>query len=60
MSLQQRATDMSEKMTAQFALGDSAFLIWNWQPSPLGPCSYDTGLNDNSLPRLGAAVDGVP
>ena len=50
MSLQQRRVDMAAKMTAQFAHGDGAFLIWNWQPDPPGPCSYDTGPNDNSLP----------
>ena len=51
-SLQQRGVDMSQKMTAQFAAGDSAFLAWNWTLSPEGPCSYDTGPGDSSL--LGA------
>jgi hypothetical protein len=49
MSLQQRALDMSAKMTAQFAAGDSAFLVWNWLTDPLGPCSYNTGPTDGSL-----------
>jgi hypothetical protein len=52
MSLQQRATDMSEKMTAQFAAGNSAFLVWDWILDALGPCSYNTGPGDGSL--LGA------
>ena len=56
MSLQQRRVDMASKMTAQFAHGDSAFLIWNWQPDPLGACNYDTGPNDNSLPRIATSL----
>ena len=48
-SLQQRALDMSAKMTAQFAAGDSAFLVWDWLLDPLGPCSYNTGPSDSSL-----------
>ena len=48
-SLQRRANDMSVKMTAQFAAGDSAFLVWNWLLDPLGPCSYNTGPSDSSL-----------
>jgi hypothetical protein len=53
-SLQQRALDMSAKMTAQFAAGDSAFLVWDWLTDPLGPCSYNTGPSDSSL--LGAVA----
>ena len=48
-SLQQRALDMSAKMSAQFAAGDSAFLVWNWAPYSLGPCSYNTAPTDTSL-----------
>ena len=48
-SLQQRANDMTAKMSAQFAAGDSAFLVWNWLLDPLGPCSYNTGPTDSSL-----------
>jgi len=48
-SLQQRANDMAAKMSAQFAAGDSAFLVWNWVPDPLGPCNYNTGPADSSL-----------
>ena len=51
-SLQQRALDMNAKMTAQFAAGDSAFVVWDWILDPLGPCSYNTGPADSSL--LGA------
>ena len=40
---------MSAKMSAQFAAGDSAFLVWNWLLDPLGPCSYNTGPGDSSL-----------
>ena len=54
VSLQQRALDMSAKMTAQFAAGDSAFLVWDWLLDPLGPCSYNTGPSDSSL--LGAVA----
>jgi hypothetical protein len=49
MSMQQRAIDMSAKMNAQFAAGDSAFLVWNWDLDTLGSCTYDTGPTDNSL-----------
>jgi mannan endo-1,4-beta-mannosidase len=48
-SLQQRAADMSAKMTAQFADGDGAFLVWDWVVDPLGPCSYNTGPGDSAL-----------
>jgi mannan endo-1,4-beta-mannosidase len=48
-SLQQRAADMSAKMSAQFADGDSAFLVWDWITDPLGGCSTNTGPNDTSL-----------
>jgi mannan endo-1,4-beta-mannosidase len=53
-SLNQRASDMQAKMTAQFAAGDSAFLVWDWVTDPLGPCSYNTGAGD---PLMGA-LDG--
>ena len=55
MSLQQRAIDMSAKMNAQFAAGDSAFLVWNWDLETLGPCSYNTGPTDSSLLPLVAS-----
>ena len=48
-SLQQRSADMAAKMSAQFAAGDSAFLVWDWLLDPLGPCSYNTGPTDTSL-----------
>jgi hypothetical protein len=48
-SLQQRASDMSAKMTAQFAAGDSGFLVWDWILDPLGPCSFNTGPADSAL-----------
>jgi hypothetical protein len=48
-SLQQRASDMAAKMSAQFAAGDSAFLVWNWDLDVLGSCNYDTGPADSSL-----------
>jgi hypothetical protein len=56
-SLQQRAVDMANKMTAQFSAGDSAFLVWDWILDPLGPCSYNTGPGDGSL--LGALTSPV-
>ena len=49
MSLQQRALDMSAKMSAQFAAGDSAFLVWSWGLDSLDACSYNTGPDDGSL-----------
>ena len=49
VSLQQRANEIQSKMTAQFAAGDSAFLVWDWGLAPLGPCSYNTGPTDSSL-----------
>jgi mannan endo-1,4-beta-mannosidase len=52
LSLQQRALAMSAKMAAQFAAGDSAFLVWDWLTDPLGPCSFNSGPSDSSL--LGA------
>jgi len=48
-NLQQRANDMAAKMSAQFAEGDGAFLVWDWLLDPLGPCSYNTGPTDSSL-----------
>ena len=48
-SLQQRASDMAAKMSAQFAAGDSAFLVWDWITDPLGGCSTNTGPTDTSL-----------
>jgi hypothetical protein len=48
-SLQQRAADMSAKMTAQFSAGDSAFLVWDWVVDPLRACSYNTGPADSPL-----------
>ena len=48
-SLPTRALEMSAKMAAQFADGDSGFLVWNWDLDPLGTCNYDTGPADNSL-----------
>ncbi|HXN62833.1 MAG TPA: IPT/TIG domain-containing protein, partial [Acidimicrobiales bacterium] len=55
-SLAQRASDMTAKMTAQFAAGDSAFLVWDWITDPLGPCSYNTGPADNSLSSVLAST----
>ena len=49
VSLQQRATYMTSKMSAQFAAGDSAFLVWDWILDPLGPCNTNTGPTDPSL-----------
>lgn len=48
-SYQQRALDMSAKMSAQFADGDSAFLVWNWDLDPLGECNYSSGPSDTAL-----------
>ena len=55
-SMQQRASDMAAKMTAQFGAGDSAFLVWNWLTDPLGPCSYNTGQSDSPLEGLIGSV----
>jgi hypothetical protein len=49
VSLQQRASDIQSKMKAQFAAGDSAFLVWDWGLASLGPCSYNTGPTDTPL-----------
>jgi len=57
-SLQQRSIDMAAKMRAQFADGDSAFLVWNWMVDPLGPCDYDTGPGDSSLGTVVATTTG--
>jgi hypothetical protein len=56
-SLQQRASDMTAKMSAQFAAGTSAFLVWNWVIDPIGSCSYNTGPTDSSL--LAAITSGA-
>ena len=53
-SLQQRASAMAAKMSAQFAAGDSAFLVWDWLTDSLGPCSLNTGPADS--PLLGAII----
>ena len=42
-------------MSAQFAVGDSGFLIWNWDLETLGPCSDNTGPTDSSLLPLVAS-----
>ena len=49
VSLQQRALDMSAKIAAQFAAGDSAFLVWNWELEFLQPRNDNTGPSDSSL-----------
>jgi hypothetical protein len=49
VSLQQRAQTMKAKIIAQFAAGDSAFLVWSWATDPLGPCSDNTSPSDSSL-----------
>ncbi len=48
-SLQQRSSNMAAKMSAQFAAGSSAFLVWNWVVDPIGPCNYNTGPSDTEL-----------
>jgi mannan endo-1,4-beta-mannosidase len=58
-SLPQRASDLSAKMSAQFAAGDSALLVWNWELETLGPCSYDTGPGDTSLSSALASAPGA-
>ena len=54
--MQQRASNMAAKVTAQFGAGDSAFLVWNWLTDPLGPCSYNTGQSDGPLQGLIGSV----
>jgi hypothetical protein len=49
-----REVAMAAKLREQFALGASAFLVWNWVPGPLGPCSYNTGPGD---PLVGLLAD---
>ena len=58
VSLPKRAQDMSAKMSAQFAEGGSAFLVWDWLTDPLGPCSYNTGPSDSSLLGVLASPTG--
>ena len=48
---------MAAKMREQFALGSSAFLVWNWFDQPLGPCSYNTGPGD---PLMSLLADPSP
>jgi hypothetical protein len=45
-SLAQRASDMQSKINAQFAAGDSGFLVWDWGSGGLGPCNYNTAPGD--------------
>jgi hypothetical protein len=45
-TLTQRATAMAAKKKAEFAAGSSAFLVWDWVLTPLGPCSDNTGPGD--------------
>jgi hypothetical protein len=53
-NLAARKVAMAAKLRDQFALGSSAFLVWNWVSGPLGPCSYNTGPGD---PLLGLLAD---
>ena len=55
-SLQNRGRYMSAKISAQFAAGVSAFLVWNWVLDPLGPCNYNTGPSDSSLLAAAASA----
>jgi len=43
---------LTTKMNAQFAAGDSGFLVWSWNLNSLGACSYDTGPSDGALSGL--------
>ena len=51
-TLQQRSSDLQAEMSTQFASGVDAFLVWNWDPASLGPCSYDTGAGDPLMALL--------
>jgi hypothetical protein len=55
-SLAQRSSDMAAKMSAQYAAGSSAFLVWDWMLDPLGPCSYNTGTGDPLMVTLDHGV----
>jgi mannan endo-1,4-beta-mannosidase len=48
----QRSIEMAAKMSAQFAAGSSAFLVWDWGLEPVGPCTYNTGPGDPFLRLL--------
>lgn len=54
-----RKVAMAAKLRDQFALGSSAFLVWNWVAGPLGPCNYDTGPGDPLLALLAAPSPGT-
>lgn len=55
LSLSQRAAEMTAKMNAQEQYGASAFLVWNWYPSPTTACDYATFPGD---PLLSALASG--
>jgi mannan endo-1,4-beta-mannosidase len=52
VSLSQRAAEMASKISAQFAAGSSALLVWDWVPQSLGPCNYNTGPGDPLMALL--------
>jgi mannan endo-1,4-beta-mannosidase len=54
-SFSQRTADMAAKIKAQFEVGSSALLVWNWVLDPLGPCNYNTGPGD---PLMGLLAGG--
>jgi mannan endo-1,4-beta-mannosidase len=58
-TLTQRATAMAAKKKAQFAAGSSAFLVWDWVLTPLGPCSDNTGPGDPLLHVLANRSSGT-
>jgi mannan endo-1,4-beta-mannosidase len=55
-SLALRASQMANKMKAQFAAGTSAFLVWDWGPTPPGSCDYSTGPGDPLMTSLDAGA----
>jgi mannan endo-1,4-beta-mannosidase len=58
-NLAAREVAMAAKLRGQFALGSSAFLVWNWVDAPLGPCSYNTGPGDPLLDLLAVSSSGA-
>ncbi len=53
-SLEDRDSAIRSKVSAQFAAGSSALLVWDWVPTTNNPCNFDLGPGDPILLPGGA------
>ena len=56
LSLASRASEVGAKMAAQFQAGSSAVLAWNWTPTPISDCDFDTYPGDPLMQVLDAGA----